>query len=108
MVSLMENDQQFEAFVEAYPAARRQRGYMAETLFLHALSKVSYETLIQALEQHKRSQQWASGMIPSLRVWLEEERWIQVLPETPASADDADRIRKRQTPWQHAKRLGLK
>lgn len=104
----MENDQQFEAFVNAYPAARRQRGYMAETLFLHALSKVSYETLMIALLQHKRSEQWANGMIPSMRVWLEEERWIQVLPEKPPSAEDADRIRKRLTPWQHAKRFGYK
>lgn len=104
----MEKDQQFEAFVNAYPAARRQRGYMAETLFLYALSKVSYETLMIALRQHKKSEQWANGMIPSMRVWLEEERWIQVLPETPAYAEDGERLRKRLTPWQHAKRLGLK
>ena len=104
----MEKDQQFEAFVEAYPAARRQRGYMAETLFLHALEKVGYEVLMQAVQQHRRSEQWARGMIPNMLTWLQEERWCQVLPEIPPSAEDADRIRKRQTPWQHAKRFGYK
>jgi hypothetical protein len=98
----MHCDQQLAQFVAAYPEARRQRGYMVEQLFLHALSKVSFETLIAALEQHKRSDQWATArMIPSLRTWLEEERWIQVLPEPEVPAS-------RLTPWEHARRAGLK
>lgn len=104
----MERDQQFEAFVEAYPASRRQRGYMAQQLFLAAVEHVGFEVLMSALQQHRRSEQWQRGMIPNLLTWLQEERWCQVLPETPASAEDGARLRKRLTPWQHAKRLGLK
>jgi hypothetical protein len=98
----MERDQQFEVFVEAYPPARRQRGYMAQTLFLAALEKVSLDQLLAAVAQHKRSIQWQTGrMIPNLTTWLEEERWIQILPEPEP---DPSRL----TPWQQARRLGLK
>lgn len=107
----MERDQQFAAFVEAYPAARRQRGYMAETLFLHALAHVSYENLMAALEQHKRSDEWQKGMIPNLRKWLEEQHWIRVLPEPqPARlsvADEAQRLRS-LSPQEQLRRLRVK
>jgi hypothetical protein len=96
------NDLQFAQFVEAYPAARRQRGYMAEHLFLAACEKVPFTELLAALEQHKRSEQWRNGrIIPSMVTWLQEERWIQVLPEPEIPAG-------RLTPWQHAQRQGLK
>lgn len=97
----LHTDEQFAAFVEAYPAARRQRGYMVETLFLHALAQVSYEALMQALAQHKRSAQWATGVIPSMRTWLEEQRWIQVLPEPEIPLS-------RLTPFERARKAGLK
>ena len=94
----MHADQQLDAFVAAYPAARRQRGYMVETLFLHALAKVSYDDLMTALQQHCRSQQWIDGKIPNLRTWLEEEHWIRVLPEPE----------RKLTPWETARKLGYK
>ena len=95
----MHCDQQFAAFVAAYPEARRQRGYMVEQLFLHALSKVSFDVLIAAVEQHKKSLQWQNGrLIPNLRTWLEEERWVQVLPEPERDL----------TPWEMARKLGYK
>jgi hypothetical protein len=97
----MERDQQFEAFVNAYPASRRQRGYMVQTAFLAALDKVSFETLMQALTQHTQSEQWATGVIPSMEKWLLEERWIQVLPTS-------ERILNRLTPFERARRAGLK
>ena len=98
----MQQDEQFAAFVDAYPAARRQRGYMAQTLFLAALEQVPYETLMAALAQHRRSSQWIEGrMIPNLITWLQEEHWIRVLPEPEAPLS-------RLTPYQQAKRLGLK
>lgn len=50
-------------------------------LFLSALDKAGELVLMTALEQHKRSEQWQNGMIPSMTKWLEEERWIQILPE---------------------------
>jgi len=75
-------DELFEQFVDAYPAARRQRGYFVTALFLRALNKAGFTVLRDALEQHKRSEQWQNvALIPMLKKWLEEERWIQVLPE---------------------------
>jgi hypothetical protein len=75
-------DQQFEQFVEAYPAGRRQKGFLVQQAFLAAVQKVGFERLMAAITQQKRSEQWENlSMIPSLRKWLEEERWIQVLPE---------------------------
>ena len=94
----MDTDQAFDAFVMAYPASRRQRGYMAETLFLLALQKVSVETLTAALEQHKRSAQWQEGrLIPMLKTWLQEERWIQELPE-PKRGVGAKALQSYQVP----------
>ena len=81
-------DQLFEQFVQAYPAARRQRGYMVTHLFLAALEKAGAPALMTALEQHKTSEQWENlSMIPSMKKWLEEERWIQVLPERRSGGD---------------------
>jgi hypothetical protein len=102
--------QKFAQFTAAYPVTRRKGGDDARRAFAQALRKVPFALMLHALDQHKRSEQWQNPrFIPSMTTWLLEERWIQVLPETPpVSAEDADRIRKRQTPWQHAKRLGLK
>ena len=107
----MDKDQQFAQFWEAYPVSRRQRSYMVETLFLHAVAAVSFEALLLALEQHKRSAQWQDPcLIPNMRTWLEEERWYQVLPE-PARrlsvADEAQRWRS-LSPQDQLRRLGLK
>ena len=82
----MQTDEQFDQFVQAYPASRRQKGYMATTLFLAALEKVSFGDLMAALAQHKQSAQWETPRhIPLMTTWLEQQRWIQVLP----AADDA-------------------
>ena len=101
----------FADFVELYPASRRQRGYMASTLFLAALEKVSAETLFAALRQHVRSEQWQRGMIPNLVTWLQEEHWIRELPEAkPAHlsvADEAQRLRS-LSPQEQLRRLGVK
>ena len=91
-------DELFEQFVQAYPASRRQRGYMAETLFLLALQKVSFEMLLAAVAQHKRSEQWQDArLIPMLKTWLQEERWIQVLPE-PRRGVGAKALQSYQVP----------
>ena len=100
---MIERDAQFTEFVNAYPAARRQRGYIAEQMFLLALDKCSYEVLITALEQHKRSEQWQREprFIPSLLTWLQQEHWIRVLPEPEAAPN-------RRTPFEQARHDGLK
>lgn len=84
---MQQADDLFEQFVAAYPASRRQRGYFVTHLFVEALAKAgSYAVLIAALEQHKRSEQWENlSMVPLMKKWLEEERWIQMLPERRAA-----------------------
>jgi hypothetical protein len=101
--AMKEREQQFADFVEAYPAARRQRGYMAEQLFLLALDRVPFETIMAALEQHKRSEQWQQTprFVPSMLTWLQQEHWIRVLPE-------AEQPPTRRTPFEQARHEGLK
>jgi hypothetical protein len=92
----------FDQFLQAYPATRRKSGDRTRYAFTKALRKVSLETMLTALAQHRRSDQWRDPrFIPSMTTWLDEERWIQVLPEpkTPAS---------RLTPFEQARRAGLK
>lgn len=99
---------EFTHFREAYPAFRRKGGDEARAAFDKARRTVSLDTMLTALAQHQRSEQWRKEIVPSMITWLLEERWCQVLPEIPPSASDNERLRKRLTPWQHAKRLGLK
>ena len=74
---------------------------MSSFLFCKAVEKVGFDVLLHALEQHKRSAQWQKGVIPSMVTWLQEERWIQVLPEAEIPAS-------RLTPFELARRAGLK
>jgi hypothetical protein len=96
--SAMHDDKQFQEFVAAYPASRRSHSVSAHAAFVHALKWTPFETLLAALEQHKRSEQWQKHIIPSMVTWLREERWIQILPE-PA---------RKLTPWEMARKLGYK
>ena len=93
---------EFEQFTRAYPVTRRKGGTSARRSFDKAVRKVPFGLMLHALEQHKRSVQWQDArFIPSMTTWLDEERWIQVLPEPELPAS-------RLTPYQQAKRLGLK
>jgi len=93
------------AFRTTYPAYRRKGGSEVTQAFARALRKVPYGVMLHALEQHKRSVQWQTPrFIPAITTWLNEERWIQILPEPPAAKVNV----KRMTPYQHAKYLGLK
>lgn len=77
----MELDEQFESFLEAYPPARRQRGFMVVQAFVMSVQKVGFDALLEAVKQQSESEQWTNpAMIPTMKKWLEEERWIQVLP----------------------------
>jgi hypothetical protein len=101
----------FRQFRDAYPRPRRYSGQRAREAFAVALTQASFETLTTALEQHKRSVQWQNPrFVPSMIAWLEDERWIQVLPEIEVTVTPADeqRILNRLTPFERAKRAGLK
>lgn len=85
-------DADFEAFRQAYPASRRVGGKAAKAAWenamcvnpqRHPFSRASrIAEMMPALEQHKRSEQWQTPkLIPLMTTWLNQERWLQVLPE---------------------------
>ena len=96
------HDEEFKTFVAAYPASRRLANAKARQAFIKARRTVSFETLMSALAQQTRSEQWHKHIIPSLVTWLEEGRWIQTLPEKRKG------VHARLTPFEQARRAGLK
>jgi hypothetical protein len=95
-------EKEFQTFVAAYPAARRLANQRARTAFTNARRQVSFETLMSALAQQTRSEQWHKHIIPSMVTWLEDGRWIQTLPEKRKG------VHARLTPFEQARRAGLK
>jgi len=92
----------YHQFVAAYPVTRRKSGKKARESFDEAVRKVPFGLLLHALEQHKRSVQWENPrFIPSMLTWLDDEMWIQTLPEP-------ERPAARLTPFEQARRAGLK
>lgn len=88
----MHADELFEQFLTVYPQGRRQRGYIVTHLFIGALEKVGFDVLMTAVTQHKRSAQWKNpALVPLMKTWFEEERWVQVLPEDSEAAAAARR-----------------
>lgn len=79
-------DADFERFRTAYPASRRVGGKTGKNAFKTAVTGrngTHFESMLTALEQHKRSEQWQTPkLIPLMTTWLNQERWNQVLPET--------------------------
>ena len=94
-------DTEFQEFFAAYPAARRVDNARARAAFTKARASVSFDTLLRAVTQHARSKQWQQHIVPSLVTWLEQGYWVQVLPEPEPP-------RSRFTPYEQAKRAGLK
>jgi hypothetical protein len=88
------HDAAFAHFAATYPAARRMTTTRARHAFVRALGKVPVETLLAAVAQHKRSAQWQQHVIPSMVKWLEEERWIQTLPEPAPTLSPADQAQR--------------
>jgi hypothetical protein len=105
----------FEEFSAAYPRAKRESGQLAQLAFATALRKAPLATLLAAVDAQTRSDQWAIPRhIPWMTIWLQEERWCQVLlaptPIAPARlspADEAQRWRS-LSPQEQLRRLGLK
>ena len=75
-------DADYEAFRDAYPVSRRVGGKAVKSAFLTALKACDLPMMLAALEQHKRSEQWQTPkLIPLMTTWLNQQRWLQVLPE---------------------------
>lgn len=81
--SLSNND--FEIFWESYP--RKAGKEKAEWIFKSV--NVPLETLMTALEAHKKSPQWVNdngAFIPHPATWLKNRRWEDQLPQQPPYA----------------------
>ena len=102
----------FTQFTAAYPSTRRKGGERVRQAFVQALRKVPFAFMLHALEQHKKSSQWQDPrFIPSMTTWLDEERWIQTLPEPqPARLSVGDEARRLASlsPQEQLRRLGVK
>src|SRR3990167_2779335 len=76
---------EFQKFSTAYPAGRRVGGKLARHAFRTARQQVDLATMLAALNQQKRSEQWQTPkLIPLMTTWLNQERWGQVLPPAVA------------------------
>lgn len=84
------HDFAFMAFRDAYPEARRKGGFLTQQAYLAAVAAAgSSSVLMLALDNHKASEQWSNPKhIPGMDVWLNEERWRQVLPAVGESEPD--------------------
>lgn len=75
-------DADYEAFRLAYPSSRRVGGTAAIRAYVRARKSASQSVLLAALEKQKHSEQWQTQkLIPLMTTWLNQERWLQTLPE---------------------------
>ena len=75
----------YQQFSAVYPISRRVGGRVARCAFAGAMAGRPFsehlQRMIAAVEQHTRSEQWQTlRLIPLMTTWLNQERWIQVLP----------------------------
>jgi len=106
----------FEQFRAAYPQAKREAGTRARAAFEAALQKAPLATLLAALEQHKRSEQWEiPRYIPAMTYWLLGEHWTRTLreaappePITPMGLSPADQAQRWRSlsPQEQLRRMG--
>lgn len=75
-------DSRFLEFWDAYPKKVDRRGSYRS--FLKALKSTTLGTILLAIEQKKKSDQWAKNggqYIPNPTTWLNQERWNDVTEE---------------------------
>jgi len=79
-------DVDFAVFREKYPASRRKGGMLIEQAFMaQSVRAGGPSALMAALDNHLASEQWQSGQhVPGMDVWLNQERWRQVLEPVEA------------------------
>ena len=95
---MIDPDSDFERFLAAYPAGRRQRGYLTQQAFMAALGKTTLDVLLTAAAGlHKLEPQY----VPLMSKFLQEDRWIQ----QPAGA--TPRPPERMTPWERLRAINL-
>ena len=100
-------DQMLRDLIAAYPASGRSTGRLTMDAFLAVFLEreaarpvpVVYAELLEAIENHKASAQWAvKRMVPKLEKWLREGLYLQRHDPTSNTPGKPD-------PWAFAKRL---
>lgn len=93
------SDEDFEAFWRAYP--RKESKAQAKKSF--AKVTVPLETLLQALETQKQTDQWrrdGGQYIPYASTWLSQRRWEDEVPTQTAKAEEpADDWQQEHPDW---------
>lgn len=96
-------DVDFERFKQAYPKNRRQGGSITEHAFVRAIGLTTVDAMLSALEQHKQSEQWQTPrLIPLMTTWLNQDRWLQVLPVAGPGRGDAPEAAINDGAWHSA------
>jgi hypothetical protein len=100
----------FETLRNAYPEARRQDSVLIRQSFIRAFEGLQngqredlFARMLGALDQHKASEQWrTTKLIPMFGKWIEEQRWLQVLPASETSSQTASSGRTRVQPGKYS------
>ncbi len=76
----------WNAFADAYPQDRVERGRIVQDGFIAACQAVGVADVMARLAAHKRSAQWRKGMVPRMGNYFgEKQLWRQELPEQDAA-----------------------
>ena len=87
-------EEYFDTFWRAYP--RKVGKGDARKKFAKALTKTSFENIMEALGEVKASAQWQKGdgqFIPHPATWLNQERWEDDPSASGGNADGLDNLR---------------
>jgi hypothetical protein len=79
--------EEFNTFWQAYPkhVSKKTAGQSFQKVM--ASGKVTLETILNAVERQKKSEQWNNAQyIPHPATWLNQERWGDVIPLTSENA----------------------
>jgi hypothetical protein len=82
---------EFQRFQAAFHPAGRRGGPLPFGYFERArVGGVGFQTMLDALENHKQSAQWQAGKVPSLVTWLQDQWWLTRLdpPKAPEGSTD--------------------
>lgn len=75
----------FELLWKSYPKKSAKEDAFKAFKKLHIQSEAELAPLIKSVEDHKRSKQWQSGVIPHLATYLNQRRWEDEIEELKPS-----------------------
>lgn len=105
-----EYENEFDKFWEAYPKHTNTSKKEAYKKFCKALEKTDIETILNAIENQKKTRQWIEGFIPMATTWLNQERWedeVEIYTE-PEEKAPKKTYTENDTAWKNANWLSRK